>query len=125
MTRTAGLILLALVAAAPMAASRASELPDLSSETQTFSATAGTIIGAASQCGDISGQRISRAAEKVSRALATIGTTQEDVAQARRRFTDNLQAGRDAVRTGELTCQQVEGSLTRLEHLGDRAASGK
>ena len=41
MTRTAGLILLALVAMAPLAASRASELPDLSSETQTFSATAG------------------------------------------------------------------------------------
>ena len=122
MTRTAGLILLALVAAAPMAASRASELPDLSSETQTFSATAGTIVGAASQCADISGQRISRAAEKVSRALATIGNTQEDVAQARRRFTDNLQAGRDAVRSGALTCQQVETSLTRLEHLGDRAA---
>ena len=122
MTRTAGLILLALVAAAPMAASRASELPDLSSETQTFSATAGTIVGAASQCADISGQRISRAAEKVSRALATIGNTDEDVAQARRRFTDNLQAGRDAIRSGALTYQQVETSLTRLEHLGDRAA---
>src|SRR5260221_5819847 len=122
MTRTAGLILLALVAAAPMAVSRASELPDLSSETQTFSATAGTIVGAASQCADISGPRISRAAEKVSRALATIGNAEEDVAQARRRFTDNLQAGRDAIRSGQLTCQQVETSLARLEHLGDRAA---
>ena len=122
MTRTAGLILLALVAMAPLAASRASELPDLSSETQTFSATAGMIVGAASQCADISGQRISRAAEKVSRALASIGNTEDDVAQARRRFTDNLQAGRAAVRSGGLSCQQVEDSLTRLEHLGDRAA---
>jgi hypothetical protein len=122
MTRCAFLILTTWLAGAPLAAARASELPDLSSETQTFSATAGTIVGAASQCSDISGARVAKAAETVSRALGTVGETQDDVAQARRRFTDTLQAGRDAVRSGELSCHEVEAALTRLEHLGDRAA---
>jgi hypothetical protein len=108
-----------LCAALLAPAARAAEIPDVSSETQTLSATAGTVLGAAALCDGISGARITAATQKVARALAHVTTTEDDLAEARRRFTENIQPGRDALRSGELSCPQVEASLTRLEHLGE------
>lgn len=122
MMRRARLFLaVSLYASLAAPAARAGELADAASETQTFSATAGTVLGAAALCDAISGSRITAATARVTRALHTASVTEEDRAEARRRFIENIKPGRDALQSGELTCERVEASLARLERLGEPA----
>jgi hypothetical protein len=89
------------------------------SETQSFSATAGTLLGAASACEEISGDRISIAAEKVALALVAAALSDDDLAVYRRVLAENIEPGKEAVRSGYLSCPRVAASLAMLERLGD------
>lgn len=122
MTRRARLCLAVSLCAAVLApVARAAEIGEVASEGQTLSETAGTVLGAAALCDGISGERIAAATARVTRALRATTATDDDLAEARRRFIENIKPGRDALRSGELTCERVEASLARLEHLGDPA----
>jgi hypothetical protein len=88
------------------------------SEAEAFSATAGTVLGAASACDEISKDRISAAAERVALILETTASSEDELAASRRLLAESIGTGKDAVRSGQTNCPRVEASLTQIEQIG-------
>jgi hypothetical protein len=89
------------------------------SEAEAFSATAGTVLGAASVCdGIISKDRLAAATERVALVLQTTVSSEDELAVTRQLLTESIGVGKDAVRTGQTNCPRTEASLTQLEQIG-------
>ena len=92
-----------------------SELTDA----QAFSAVAGKIVGAASECDTISKDRVSAAAKKAASITSSVASDDDEIASAEQVFTEAADVGKAAVRSGSANCSTVELSLAKLEQLGE------
>jgi len=92
-----------------------SELTDA----QAFSAVAGKIVGAASECDTISKDRVSAAAKKAASITSSVAADDDEIASAEQVFTEAADVGKAAVRSGKANCSTVELSLAKLEQLGE------
>ncbi len=82
---------------------------------EQLSAAAGTILGAAAMCRDISGARLSSATGKVAALVSAVVTDDDELTSAQQMFAENASAGKRAVESGRADCHAVEASLAKLE----------
>jgi len=88
--------------------------PELT-DAQAFSAAAGKIVGAASECGTISKERVSAATAKAASITNSVAADDDERASAEELFTEAADVGKTAVRSGTANCRTVESSLAKLE----------
>jgi hypothetical protein len=86
-------------------------------DAQAFSAVAGKIVGAASECDTISKDRVSAAAKKAATITSSVATDDDELTAAVALFSEAADAGKAAVRSGNANCRTVELSLAKLEHI--------
>jgi hypothetical protein len=87
-------------------------------DAQAFSAVAGKIVGAASECDTISKDRVSAATKKAATITSSVAADDDELMAAAALFTEAADAGKAAVRSGNANCRTVELSLAKLEHIG-------
>jgi uncharacterized protein (DUF1810 family) len=86
-------------------------------DAQAFSALAGKIVGAASECDTISKDRVSAATKKVASITSSVAANDDELSAAAALFAEAADAGKAAVRSGNANCRTVELSLAKLEHI--------
>lgn len=84
-----------------------------------FSAVAGKIVGAASECDAISKDRVSAATKKAASITSSVATNEDELSSAAALFSDGAFAGKAAVRAGRADCSVVEHSLANLEQIDE------
>jgi hypothetical protein len=88
-------------------------------DAQAFSAVAGKIVGAASECGTISKDRVSAATKKAASITSSVAASEDELSGAAALFSDSAFAGKAAVRSGRADCSVVEHSLANLEQIDE------
>jgi hypothetical protein len=89
------------------------------SDAQAFSAVAGKIVGAASECDTISRDRVAAATKKAASITSSVATSDDELSSAAALFSDGADAGKAAVLSGKANCNAVEHSLANLEQIDD------
>jgi membrane-bound ClpP family serine protease len=91
------------------------------SDAEMMARTFGTILGAASCCDVVSNERLDATAEKMKTVLSvTAGNGREERA-AHEQFSAAVNAGRRAVREGEIQDWAAENALRQIKHDLDEA----
>jgi hypothetical protein len=86
-------------------------------DAQAFSAVAGKIVGAASECDTISKDRVSAATKKAATITSSVAADDDELTTAVALFSEAADAGKAAVRSGNANCRTVELSLAKLEQI--------
>lgn len=96
---------------------------DKLTEAEAISAAAGSVLGAAAACEQISKDRIDETASHVADLVAATASDDDELTSAKQLFDDNAAAGQDAVRKGEADCGSIEASLASLEKAAQPSGS--
>jgi thiazole synthase ThiGH ThiG subunit len=84
-------------------------------EAERIAETLGVVLGAASQCEQVTEERLNSVAVKARHALLARANDDADAEAADERFSAALEAGRTAAESGRIDPESVELALSELE----------
>ena len=82
---------------------------------ETFAATAGQVLGAASACDKIEQGRLDTAAHRVGETVQDEVDDDDELTSAHDMFVDSIAAGRRSIASGDVDCDAAEARLAELE----------
>jgi hypothetical protein len=84
-------------------------------EAETLAEAAGVVLGAASQCEEVTQARLSAAAAKLRQVVIAAAADEADAKAATERFSIAVEAGKSAAETGKIDPEAAETALSEME----------
>jgi hypothetical protein len=85
-------------------------------DAESFSANAGRVLGAASECEDISDEQINKATSRIGDAIEHLISDDDELASAQEMFLQGITEGGEAIKSGSTDCRRAAAALAEMEH---------